>query len=55
LPKNNQNITLNDKIGKVINEIKQLNQEKAQRFGLQRGWGDATFNERDELSRILGL
>ena len=58
--------TLDDKIGKVIEEIKQLNREKAAKFGIkpqnpssgvvqgkQMNLADATFNDRDELSALF--
>lgn len=40
-------MTLNEKIGKVINEIKQLNKEKASSFGISlpsRGMTNDSFN-----------
>ena len=55
---------MDGKIGKVIEEIKQLNREKAAKFGIQEvsekgqkrermTLADATFNERDELSVLF--
>lgn len=55
---------MDGKIGKVIEEIKQLNREKAAKFGIQEQpekgqkkermtLADATFNERDELSVLF--
>ena len=52
---------MDGKIGKVIEEIKQLNRDKAAKFGMQEQGhqkqrmtlADATFNERDELSVLF--
>ena len=51
-------MTLNEKIGKVINEIKQLNKEKASSFGISlpsRGMTNDSFNEKkdDDLSTLF--
>lgn len=63
-------VTLNEKIGKVINEIKLLNLEKARKFGIEafeRRFQDqgiirrpslkelAARTERDELSTLFEL
>ena len=57
-------MTIDNKIGKVIEEIKQLNREKAaakqkimvplpSEKSREMNLADATFNERDELSALF--